>query len=81
MKVELSQPVICICHVVSLPGNPVMVRLHHKKDFRELDAGKLHIRAKIAQADAADVIPAQQPALDEHRSGDGNREKQPAIRS
>jgi hypothetical protein len=57
VKVEPGRPVICICHVMSLPGNPALVRLHPKKDFRELDSGKLHIGAKVAEAEKNDLIP------------------------
>jgi len=58
ITVEPGRPVICICHVLSLPGDPALVILHPKKDFRELDTGKLHVRGKIAQAEAADLVPA-----------------------
>ena len=57
VQIEASRPVICICHLVSLPGNPALVRLHPKKNFRELDGGKLHIGAKIAEAEKNDLIP------------------------
>lgn len=56
VRIDTGQPVICICHVLSLPGNPVLVKLHPKKNVRELDAGKLHIGAKAAQAEAADLV-------------------------
>jgi len=52
-----GRPVICICHMASLPGNPALVRLHPKNGFRELDSGKLHIGGKIAKAQEDDLIP------------------------
>lgn len=57
VQITPGQPVICICRVMSLPGNPALVRLHPKKSFRELDAGNLHIRSKVAEAQADDLIP------------------------
>ena len=57
LQIEQSRPVICICHVISLPGNPALVRLHPKKNFRQLDGGNLHIGAKIAEAEKTDLLP------------------------
>jgi hypothetical protein len=57
VQIEPGRPVICICHVISLPGNPALVRLHPKKNLRELDGGKLHIGAKFAEAEKSDLIP------------------------
>ena len=58
VRIEPGRPVICICHVLSIPGAPALVRLHiNKKNVRELDAGKLHIGPKAAQAESADLIP------------------------
>jgi hypothetical protein len=57
VQIEPGQPVICICRLMSLPGNPALVRLHPKKTFRELYAGNLHIRSKVAEAQADDLIP------------------------
>ena len=58
----LGQPVLCICHIVSLPGQPVIVRLHAKKDMRELDGGKMIVYpvvggAKMADANKSDLFP------------------------
>jgi|SRR5215469_3574474 len=57
-----GQPVLCICHMISLPGDPVLVRLHPKKDSRELDGGKMIVYpvvggAKSADANKSDLIP------------------------
>jgi len=56
VQIEPGRPVICICHVISLPGNPALVRLHPKKNVRELEGGKLHIGAKFAEAEKSDLI-------------------------
>jgi hypothetical protein len=58
VQVEPGRPILCVCHLISVPGKPVLVRLHPKKDIRELDAGKLHMSAKIAEAQKSDLIPA-----------------------
>ncbi len=57
VEVPPGQPVICICHVLSLPGDPVIVRLHPKKNLRELDGGNLHIRGKVEEAEKNDLLP------------------------
>jgi hypothetical protein len=50
---------ICICRFMSLPGDPILVKLHPQKGTRELDGGKLPILgAKMAEADKSDLIPA-----------------------
>jgi hypothetical protein len=61
-RVAGGQPVLCICHMISLPGDPVLVRLHSKKDSRELDGGKMIVYpvvggAKTADANKSDLIP------------------------
>jgi hypothetical protein len=60
--VNPGQPVICICHIFSLPGQPVIVRLHPKKNSRELDGGKMIVYpvvggSKMAGAKESDLIP------------------------
>lgn len=57
------QPVLCICHFNSLPGSPVLVRLHPKKDARELDGGKMIVYpivggSKMANASKTDLVSA-----------------------
>jgi hypothetical protein len=50
---------ICLCRLLSLPGDPAIVRLHPQKGMRELDGGKLAILgAKMAEAGKSDLIPA-----------------------
>jgi hypothetical protein len=57
------QPIICVCHFSSLPGSPVLVRLHPKKDARELDGGRMTVYpivggSKMADANKTDLIAA-----------------------
>jgi hypothetical protein len=60
LRLETRRPVICICHVVPIPVTPVIVRLHPKKDSRELDGGKLPVMgAKIAEAKQSDLVPTE----------------------
>lgn len=58
VQIEPGRPVICICHVISVPGTPALVKLHPKKNSRQLDGGKLHIGSKIAKAETNDLVPA-----------------------
>jgi len=62
-RAENGQPILCICHMVGLPGQPVLVRLHPKKASRELDGGKMIVYpvvggAKTADANKSDLIAA-----------------------
>jgi hypothetical protein len=62
-RVAESQPILCICHFSSLPGSPVLVKLHVKKDARELDGGRMIIHpivggSKMADANKTDLIAA-----------------------
>ncbi|MGB6198254.1 MAG: hypothetical protein WBF35_01780 [Candidatus Acidiferrales bacterium] len=58
VQIQAAQPWICICHIISLPGGPAIVRLHSKKDLRQLDAGNLRVlQVKLEQADKSDLIP------------------------
>ncbi|MGA2961490.1 MAG: hypothetical protein ABSD96_07440 [Candidatus Korobacteraceae bacterium] len=61
VQLEAGRPVICLCHLLSLPGTPALVRLHAKKDSRELDGGKMIAYpivggSKIADANQSDLI-------------------------
>lgn len=56
VQIEPGRPILCVCHVLSVPGRPALVKLHPKKDVRELDGGKLHLGAKVAEAQASDLI-------------------------
>lgn len=63
-RVETVQPILCICHFVSLPGDPVLVRLHPKKGLRELDGGRMIVYpvvggSKMADANKSDLIPVE----------------------
>jgi hypothetical protein len=62
-QTETAQPVICLCHFMSLPGAPVLVRLHSKKGARELDGGRMYVypvvgNSKMADANKSDIVPA-----------------------
>ena len=48
--------------MIYLPGEPVIVRLHSKKDSREFDGGKMIVYpvvggSKMADANKSDLIP------------------------
>ncbi|MDE3200135.1 MAG: hypothetical protein KGN79_04370 [Acidobacteriota bacterium] len=58
-----QRPTICICHFASIPGQPVIVRLHIKKSIRELNGGKMIVYpivggSKMTEAQKSDLIPA-----------------------
>lgn len=62
VQVDSGRPVICVCHIISLPGQPVIVRLHPKKGSRELDGGKMIVYPiiggnKMADANKSDLLP------------------------
>jgi hypothetical protein len=60
LQIETRKPVFCICNVPSFPGGPVLVRLHPKKDSRELNGGRLPVLgAKIAEAKQSDKVPTE----------------------
>jgi hypothetical protein len=60
LQIETRRPVFCICNVPSFPGGPVLVKLHLKKDLRELDGGRLPVLgAKIAEAKQSDQVPTE----------------------
>lgn len=59
---DAAQPILCLCHLLSLPGDPVLVKLHPKKGSRELDGGKMIVYpivggSKTAEANKSDLIP------------------------
>ena len=61
--VAAGRPLLCLCHFMSIPGDPVLVRLHAKKDTRELDGGRMIVYpivggSKMADANKTDLIPA-----------------------
>jgi hypothetical protein len=57
VQLEPGRPVLCICHLISLPGAPVVVRLHPKKNSRELDGGRLPVLgAKVSEATKSDLV-------------------------
>lgn len=59
VQVDPGRPVLCVCHFSSIPGDPVIVKLHAQKGMRELDGGKLTpFKGKVAQASQSDLVPA-----------------------
>ena len=66
-----GQIMICVCHMRSLPEEPVIVRMHPKKNSRELDGGKMVVYplvggSKTADADKSDLIPVDVAHPDTH---------------
>ncbi len=60
LQIETRRPVFSICNVPSFPGAPALVRLHPKKDSRELDAGRLPVLGtKIGEAKQSDQVPTE----------------------
>jgi len=62
-QVEAGRPMLCVCHFSSIPGAPVIVRLHPKKGARELDGGRMTVyplvgNTKLADANKSDLIAA-----------------------
>lgn len=52
-----GRPSFCICHLISLPGAPVIVKLHPKKNSRELDGGRLPVLgSKMTEATKSDLV-------------------------
>ena len=61
-QIAPGQPIICLCHLISLPGDPVLVKLHPKKTTRELDGGRMTVLpvvggSKMADANKSDLLP------------------------
>jgi len=60
LQIETRRPVLSICSVPAISGGPVLVRLHPKKDLRELDGGRLPVLgAKVAEAKQSDLVPTE----------------------
>ena len=71
IEVGAGQPTICICHLLSIPGEPTIVRLQPKKGARELNGGKIIAYplvggSKMEDAAKSDWIPAVQEHPDPH---------------
>ena len=61
-QIDAAQPVFCLCHFSSIPGEPVLVRLHPKKVVRELDGGRMTVypvvgNSKLADANKSVLVP------------------------
>jgi hypothetical protein len=57
LQIQTGRPVICVCNLISIPGNPILVRLTANKTVRQLNGGNLHIGAKVFDAKKSDLIP------------------------
>jgi hypothetical protein len=55
IQIHSPQPTICICRIISLPGDPVLVRLHPKKNARELDGGRMFVRPIVGSTKDVDA--------------------------
>ncbi len=55
IQMKSGQPFFCLCHLLSLPGDRVIVRLHQKKNFRELDGGKMIVYPVVGGSKQADA--------------------------
>jgi hypothetical protein len=64
VQIESGQPVICICHLISLPGDPVLVKLHPKKESRELDGGRMTVLPVVGGSKTADASKSDLIAVD-----------------
>jgi hypothetical protein len=59
VQIKPGRVVICVCRLLSIPGDPIIVKLHPQKGMRELDGGKLPILGgKVAEAGKNDLVPA-----------------------
>ena len=57
LQIETRRPVFSICNVPTLASTPALVKLHPKKDLRELDAGRLPVLgAKVAEAKRSSLV-------------------------
>jgi hypothetical protein len=60
IQVKPGRVSVCLCRVLSLPGDPIIVKLHPQQGMRELDGGKLAILGgKIADASKSDLVPVE----------------------
>jgi hypothetical protein len=70
-QVKPRQPTFCLCHLISLPGDPIIVRLHPRKETRELDGGNMIVYpivggSKQADANKSDLIAVDVSHPDPH---------------
>lgn len=63
-QLQAGQLMICICHLLSLPGDPVIVRLHPKKKSRELDSGKMIVYPVVGGSKTVDASKTDLIAVD-----------------
>ena len=63
-KVKTGPVTICICRLLSLPGKPAIVKLHSRKNVRELDGGKMIVYPVIGGSGTADANKSDLMAVD-----------------
>lgn len=52
-----GRPILCVCNVPEVSVPPVLVQLHPKRNFRQLDGGRIPmLRGKIGEATKSDFI-------------------------
>lgn len=57
VQLSPSRPILCVCHIPEVSVPPVLVRLHPKKNSRELDGGRIPVLGgKIGEATKSDLI-------------------------
>lgn len=60
VQIKPGRVSICVCRMLSMPADPILVRLHPLKGMRELDGGKLPVLGgKVADASKNDLIPVE----------------------
>jgi hypothetical protein len=58
VQIKPGRVLICVCRLISIPGDPIIVKLHPQKGMRELDGGKLPVLGgKVADASKNDLVP------------------------
>jgi hypothetical protein len=63
-QLQGGQLMICICHLLSLPNDPLIVRLHPKKNSRELDGGRIIVYPVVGGSKTADASKTDLIAVD-----------------
>lgn len=61
VQVESARPTVCVSHMIT-PAQPIIVRLREKKNYRELDGGKIRAlpvvgSTKLTEAQSSIVVP------------------------
>ena len=51
VQVQGARPTVCVSHIIT-PAQPIIVRLREKKDYRELDGGKIRALPVVGDMEA-----------------------------